>query len=474
MKLSVLFLALTSASLSLYAQIPVPGRLIPVTGSLITSSFTTGSSPDITHFSPSGQFVTTVNGNDGSLSVFSVNQTTGIYTSLGTVFSGGPALSFAYSHSGKTAVVVNDMNGLFPHGSITAFVVTSAGLFVPAVNNSALGSSTATKDVGSSVAYAADDSFVVVGEFATGQLEVFTPSSTGLLQSTSTIATQAHPLGVVFSPDGRFLTSVNEQSLTVFAVQNGSLTYSNGTLANSTFNVLPNVGVAQGVYSPNGKFFSLTYASTNFITVYNVNQQTGALTPINTTLQASSFATAGFNTSLAYTPNGEFLVVTNTLLNTATTFGVDPATGALSTNLVSDSVPTQLEPVFIEFSPAFIFATVANTNSNTLTSFRIFSVLSFTTVVTPGNCFTNQGGTIIITGTGGIPPYKFSLGNGTFQTSNVFTNVAPGSYLITIEDTTGLTISQTITVPASTRPVTTNSLTNFITALYCSGGCTVA
>src|SRR5450631_1512052 len=58
-------------------------------------------------------------------------------------------------------------------------------------------------------------------------------------------------------------------------------------------------------------------------------------------------------------------------------------------------------------------------------------------VVNAMSCNTNNG-QVTLTPTGGTPPYQYSINDGiTFQSSNVFGNLAPGSYSILIEDANG-------------------------------------
>lgn len=52
------------------------------------------------------------------------------------------------------------------------------------------------------------------------------------------------------------------------------------------------------------------------------------------------------------------------------------------------------------------------------------------------NCSQNDG-TIAVTASNGIAPYKYSKDGVNFQTSSIFNNLAPGSYIITVKDATG-------------------------------------
>lgn len=91
--------------------------------------------------------------------------------------------------------------------------------------------------------------------------------------------------------------------------------------------------------------------------------------------------------------------------------------------------------------------------------------IAATVRVTPADCVTGQGGSIIVDATGGTRPYEYSLDNGPFQTSNVFTNVSGGTHLVTIRDANGHTTSINVTVP-SVRGTTSNPIFDYL-GKYC-------
>lgn len=72
-----------------------------------------------------------------------------------------------------------------------------------------------------------------------------------------------------------------------------------------------------------------------------------------------------------------------------------------------------------------------------------------------------SNGTLTITATGGASPYQYKNGAGSFQSSNVFTGLAAGSYTITIQDANGCTTTITASVtqvPPVTKPSITGNL----------------
>lgn len=100
---------------------------------------------------------------------------------------------------------------------------------------------------------------------------------------------------------------------------------------------------------------------------------------------------------------------------------------------------------------------------------------------TSGTITVNGGTTTITQGapTGGVSPYSYSLNTGAFQSSNIFTNVAAGTYTVNIRDANGCTITRSISItqPAvfsasavRTGPVINCNGQNTIVTVSASGG----
>jgi len=86
---------------------------------------------------------------------------------------------------------------------------------------------------------------------------------------------------------------------------------------------------------------------------------------------------------------------------------------------------------------------------------KISSIIVSLSTKTDAACG-GAGGSIIVSATGGIPPYSYSINGTTFQSSNIFSNLSVGVYAITVKDTKGCTsvlnavgISQTSKVTAT-------------------------
>ena len=82
----------------------------------------------------------------------------------------------------------------------------------------------------------------------------------------------------------------------------------------------------------------------------------------------------------------------------------------------------------------------ANGCRSTTTVTVSISVPQVTGITTPAACNVSNG-LISALGTGGVPPYKFSLNGGAFQVGNIFSGLAAGNYTLGILDNNGCTSS---------------------------------
>lgn len=95
-----------------------------------------------------------------------------------------------------------------------------------------------------------------------------------------------------------------------------------------------------------------------------------------------------------------------------------------------------------------------------------------TGVDTTGPGCDGQGGTITISATG--TGLQFSIdGGATFQSSNVFSGLGAGTYVIVVEDVQGLSVSTTVDLVAPPSPVLNGSITTAATCGQQNGSITV-
>jgi YVTN family beta-propeller protein len=222
---------------------------------------------------PSGKFLYVAN--EGgfaptSVSMYSIDATTGALTSLGLVASGGRARSVAVHPSGKFAYVTDVSSG---------FPGESDNVSMYAIN-----------------------------------------TTTGTLTSLGTMAAGAFPSAIAIDPSGKFayVTNSNSNDVSMYTIHSdtGALT-SMGPIAAGT----DPISVA---VDPTGKFVYVTNSGSNDVAMYILNTNTGALISIGTIAAGSS------PSSIAIHPSGKFAYVTNSGSNSVSMYSIDSATGALT------------------------------------------------------------------------------------------------------------------------------------------------
>ena len=80
---------------------------------------------------------------------------------------------------------------------------------------------------------------------------------------------------------------------------------------------------------------------------------------------------------------------------------------------------------------------------------------------------TSTGGStsITVTASGGSSPYNYNINNGSYQTSNVFSNVMAGTFTVNSKDSKGCIIGKSITIADYVAPVVTTSV-KFTASVY--------
>jgi 6-phosphogluconolactonase (cycloisomerase 2 family) len=292
------------------------------------SPFAAGSGPITIEYSPittaGNLFAATANNGSNNVSVYSVNQTTGAFTSVGAAVAAGTnPTGIAYSPivSGNLFAAVS--NGISDNVSVYTVNQTSG---------------------------------------------VFTPIQT--------IAAGVRAFDIAFSP----LTTTG----TLFAAVpnsggNNISVYSVNT-ASGIFTAVPGSPFPNGTgpttleFSPiiNGNLFAATsnFVS-NTVSIFLVNQSTGALTLVG------DFAAGAGTDGVAFSPivcdSLLFLGAVNSTANTVSVYTVNPNTGAL-TQVAGSPFPTGTLPSDIDFSPLVaggLFAGIVNIGSNNISVYNV-------------------------------------------------------------------------------------------------------
>ncbi len=91
-------------------------------------------------------------------------------------------------------------------------------------------------------------------------------------------------------------------------------------------------------------------------------------------------------------------------------------------------------------------------------------------------CFGNSTGSVTVAGSGGTSPYTYAIDGVTFGNSGMFSNLAAGSYTVTVKDANGCTTTQpvTITEPAAALSSSISSQTNVACFGNSTGSVTVS
>lgn len=93
--------------------------------------------------------------------------------------------------------------------------------------------------------------------------------------------------------------------------------------------------------------------------------------------------------------------------------------------------------------------------------------------VTPPTC-TNPTGTITVRASGGVKPYYYSLDNGqTYVTSNIFSDLPPKNYTITVKDSENTTTTTSATIKETNPPRFTYTTMNVLCKGYNTGEITI-
>ena len=90
-------------------------------------------------------------------------------------------------------------------------------------------------------------------------------------------------------------------------------------------------------------------------------------------------------------------------------------------------------------------------------------------------CFGSNTGSVTVAGSGGIPPYQYKLGAGSYQASGIFSTLAAGSYTGTVQDANLCTfdVSVTVTQPPIGLSGSIASQTNVSCSLSTDGSLTI-
>lgn len=269
--------------------------------------------------------------------------------------------------------------------------------------------------------------------------------------------------------DGNTCTATANVNITAPTPVVATLTSSNAT-CNNTCNGAVAVSASGGAsgyqYSLNGAPFQATSSFTALCDgAYNVQVRdaNGCTVTANTTITEPPV----LNISLVST-------VPSTCGTSNGSLTVSASGGAPAYTFTLGAV-THASGTFSGLAPGTYSVTVTDANGCTkVLSVTIASTVSPTASILsqqPVSCFGGFNGSAIIGITGGTSPYTFSLSPGgpTNQASNVFNNLAAGSYVVTVTDANGCVATTPLVIAQPAQLTYTTTITNATCNAVCNG-----
>jgi len=218
---------------------------------------------------PSGKFVYVANESGftpTSVSMYAINATTGVLTLIGTVAVDGRAVAVAVDPSGKFAYVADggDNSDGSKGVNVSMYTIDAATGVLTSIGKVAAGLSP------SSIAIHPNGKFVYVGNSGSNDLSIYTiDATTGKLTLTGTVA---GILGILIHPSGKF--GYVGTSIYTIDTTTGALTFAGTTGAGSS--------PGPSTIHPSGKFAYGTDHNSDTVLMYRIDATTGSLTLIGT------------------------------------------------------------------------------------------------------------------------------------------------------------------------------------------------
>ena len=286
----------------------------------------------------------------GSVSAFTLDDTTGALKPLNTVASGGSGpCHLMVDATTKMLVVAN-----YGSGSAAAFPIGPDGRLG---NRSAFdqhtGSSVDKQRQGGPHAHCAmispDNKFVMVADLGLDKVFVYKldPSTGALIPNTpptASVAAGAGPRHFAFHPNSKYAYVINEMGSTVTAfryAKTGSLTEIQ-TVSTLPADFKGESTTAEVFVHPNGKFLYGSNRGHDSIAVFSIDSGTGKLTPVeHVSVQGKT------PRNFAIDPTGKFLFAANQDSNNIVAFSIDPKTGKLTPTGKTYAVDKPVSLIFV-------------------------------------------------------------------------------------------------------------------------------
>jgi YVTN family beta-propeller protein len=321
-----------------------------------------------------GKFLYVANTDSNNVSMYTIDATTGVLTSIGEVGAGWYPSLMAVHPSGKFAYVANFGDGLggIP-GSVSMYRINTDGGLTPtgAIAEAYVGTTSVAVHPSGKFAYVANARF-------SNTISTYTiDATTGALTATAAIAGAIEgTTSVAVDPSGKFayLTngallpgipgSSNTISMYIIDATTGALT-STGKIAAGT---LPkSVAV-----DPSGKFAYVANANSNNVSMYTIDATAGTL------ISTGAIAAGASPSSVAVHPSGKFVYVANNFSNSISMYTIDATAGTLTS---TGTIAAGRSPSSVAVDPSGKFAYVANSFSNSISMYTIDATTGALTLI---------------------------------------------------------------------------------------------
>lgn len=249
-------------------------------------------------------------------------------------------------------------------------------------------------------------------------------------------------------------------SVTEISVSASSSNPTCNSASNGSITVTASGGTSPYTYSLDG----ITYQSSNIFnglsdgdyTVY-AKDNSGCVNEFDVTLtEPTALALSATNTSPSCHGGNDGTIEAN------------GSGGTPSLTYSIDGTNFQNTTTFTGISAGNYTVTLKDGNGCTTTTSTTVSepdTLTFTTSETHVLCNGDNTGSTVITPNGGTAPYTYDLDNNGFQSSNSFTDLAAGTYTVTVKDDNNCTSSQVISISQPTAI----GMTSDIQDITCNG-----
>ena len=256
-----------------YTINPTTGALTSTTGGIngtpeFFNSVTLDPSGKFAYAADGGAFPAGSFGGSSSVSMYTINNTSGALTSIGMIAAGTGPDSLAVDPAGKFAYVTN-----FGSNDVSMYTIDATTGAFASIGTIAAGTGPV------SVAVDPAGKFAYVTNSGSNDVSMYTiDATTGALISIGSIAAGTAPVSVAVDPASKF----------AYVTNSGSNDVSMYTIDATTGGLTPSGTIATGlsptsiVIHPSGKFAYVTNSGSNSVSMYSIDSATGTLTLIGT------------------------------------------------------------------------------------------------------------------------------------------------------------------------------------------------